>query len=79
MCLSTNWCPVTSVYTGPYPYTQIGKFSKSKVDKCIYSVYVGSIVLVTQAVEAAVNALRSHTLNLNPIVDGPLVKVPIPK
>lgn len=32
-----------------------------------------------QAIEAAVSALRSHTLNLNPIVDSNIIKVPIPK
>ena len=36
-------------------------------------------VLVTQAIEVAVDALRSHTLNLNPIVDGHTIKVPLPK
>jgi ribosome recycling factor len=41
--------------------------------------YAMCSVLVLQAIEAAVSALRSHTLNLNPIVDGPTIKVPIPK
>lgn len=35
--------------------------------------------LSSQAIDLAVNALRSHVLNLNPIVEKNVIKVPIPK
>ena len=42
---------------------------------CIYI----DLFTPSQAIEAAVTALRSHTLNLNPIVDSNIIKIPIPK
>uniref|UniRef100_A0A3Q2WTQ1 Ribosome-recycling factor, mitochondrial n=1 Tax=Haplochromis burtoni TaxID=8153 RepID=A0A3Q2WTQ1_HAPBU len=55
--------------------TQDGKFPLNQSPACVCV----SVCMCPQATAAATRALRESSMNLNPEVDGTIIKVPVPK